>query len=63
MSSNPIPPCSYDPDLWLDRDADPDAPDLTDIDHPEPEPGTDIVPPAPEDEPTKQVRKAKRTNR
>jgi hypothetical protein len=35
------------PDPNLDPDnQDPEAPNLTDLENPEPEPGTDIVPPA-----------------
>jgi hypothetical protein len=43
--NNPIHPPCYDPDLWLDLDRDPEAPQLTDIDSREKEAGTDIVPP------------------
>jgi hypothetical protein len=49
--SVPIPPPATDPNLRLDDDnyddSDPEAPRLVDLDNPEPEPGTDIVPPAP----------------
>jgi hypothetical protein len=46
--SDPLPPipAATEPD-----DRDPEAPELTDLEHPEPPPGTDIVPPAePDDE-------------
>jgi hypothetical protein len=40
-----------DPDRRTDDEHDPEAPRLTDLENPEPEPGTDIVPPAPPDPP------------
>jgi hypothetical protein len=55
---NPIHPPCYDPDLWLDLDQDPDAPDLTDLNSPEPVPGTDIVPPAPPEATEPEAKKA-----
>ncbi len=33
--------------ISLGEDRDPEAPRLTDLEHPEPKPGTDIVPPDP----------------
>jgi hypothetical protein len=40
-----------DPNAAPEENRDPEEPRLTDLDHPEPEPGTDIVPPAPPDPP------------
>jgi hypothetical protein len=44
MTDLRTPPTS-DPDVLLDEIRDPEAPHLTDLDNPPPEPGTDIVPP------------------
>ena len=57
--NNPSLPQSSEPDLEQipnfkpdpDDIRDPEAPDLTDLDSPEPDPGTDIVPPALPDPP------------
>jgi hypothetical protein len=45
--SDPSPPLADDPDIQPDEEQDPEAPLLTELDSPEPEPGTDIVPPDP----------------
>lgn len=47
--TDPVPPTPAETDFELD-DRDPEAPELTDIDHPAADPGTDIVPPATEEE-------------
>jgi hypothetical protein len=47
--NDPSLPRSPDPDP--DDLRDPEAPNLTDLENPEPDPGTDIVPPAPPDPP------------
>jgi hypothetical protein len=40
-----------DPTIPPEDETDPEAPRLIDLDNPEPEPGTDIVPPDDSDEP------------
>jgi hypothetical protein len=42
--TDPFPPTPADTDTEPD-DHDPEAPELIDLEHPEPPPGTDIVPP------------------
>lgn len=49
--NQPDPPLTSDPDLRPAEEPDPEAPRLTDLEHPEPPPGTDIVPPAAPDVP------------
>jgi hypothetical protein len=44
MNDRPVPP-SVDPNDQFDENRDPEAPHLTDLDEPELESGTDIVPP------------------
>jgi hypothetical protein len=47
--SDPFPPTPGNTETDPD-DRDPQAPELTDLEHPEPPPGTDIVPPDLDDE-------------
>jgi hypothetical protein len=45
--NNLTPPLVSEPEIPPAKDPDPEEPRLTDLEHPEPPPGTDIVPPAP----------------